>query len=129
MSASNYLENKILDHTLNVAAFTAPTTLYVALFTADDGLESGTITSEVSGNGYTRVEITFASAASGTSSNDAYVTWDPATASWGTITHLAIMDSATSGQVLYHGALTTSKSVGTGDTFQITTGDLAVTVA
>lgn len=127
-SASNYLENKVLDHVLSGTAYTAPTTLYVALFTADGGLESGTLTNELSGSGYTRQEVTFGASASGTSANNAFVTWDPATASWGTVTHLAVMDAASVGQVLYHGALTTSKTVGIGDTFQITTGELTVSL-
>ena len=34
MSFSNYLETEILDHVFGGAAYTAPSTLYVALYTA-----------------------------------------------------------------------------------------------
>jgi hypothetical protein len=34
---TDYLEKKLLDHTLGKAAYTMPTTVYLALFTADPG--------------------------------------------------------------------------------------------
>ena len=52
MSFSNYLENKILLHVFGATPYTAPATLYVALFTSDPG-EGGTGT-EVSGGSYAR---------------------------------------------------------------------------
>jgi hypothetical protein len=59
------------------------------------------------------------------------VTFDAATASWGTITHVAVMDNDTegAGNVLFWGAVTTSKTIDTGDTFQITSGNLTISLA
>lgn len=128
-AASDYLELEVLDHVLGNGAYTPATTLYLGLWTADDGLEAGTITSEVSGGSYARETIAFDTAASGSSSNTSTVTFTTATGNWGTITHVAVMDALTSGNVLFHGAVTTSKTIETGDTFQVSAGNLTISLA
>ena len=71
----------------------------------------------------------------GSVSSSGTVTWTTATANYGTVTHVAIMDtdstsdSAGAGNVLFYGALTSSKTIETGDTFQITAGSLTVSLA
>ena len=128
-AASNYLENALLDHTLGNTAYTQPT-VYIGLWTADDGLESGTITSEVStaGTGYARQTIAFDAAVNGSTGNTSTVTFPTATANWGTITHIALMDAASGGNVLFHGSVTTSKTIDSGDTFQVSGGNLTITL-
>jgi hypothetical protein len=136
-AASNYLENKVLDHVLTASAYTAPTTRYLALFTNTSGsaaanLEAGTLSDEVStggGTSYGRQTITFGAASGGSSSSSATVTFPTAGANWGTITHVAVMDAATGGNVLFYGAVTTSKTIETGDTFQVSSGNLTVSLA
>jgi hypothetical protein len=132
-AASNYLENKVLDHVLTATSYSAPSTRYLALFTGSAGsnLEAGTLTDEVStsGTAYIRKAVTFAAASSGQSATNATVTFDAATASWGTITHVAVMDAETSGNVLFYGAVTTSKTIDSGDTFQVTSGNLTISLA
>lgn len=129
-AASNYLENKILDHVLTSTAYTQPSR-YLALFTSDPG-ETGSLSGEIStsGTAYSRQAVTFAAASSGTSATNATVTFSAATASWGTITHVAVMDGSTAGagNVLFYGAVTTSKTIDTGDTFQVTSGNLTVSL-
>jgi hypothetical protein len=94
-------------------------------------LEAGTLTDETStsSTAYARKAVTFAAASSGTAATSATVTFDAATASWGTITHVAVMDAITSGNVLFWGAVTTSKTIDTGDTFQVTSGNLTISLA
>jgi hypothetical protein len=135
-AASNYLENKVLDHVLTATAYSAPSTRYLALFTNTSGnaaanLEAGTLTDEISASGtaYVRKAATFAAASSGTSATNATVTFDAATANWGTVTHVAVMDASTSGNVLFWGAVTTPKTIETGDTFQVSSGNLTITLA
>lgn len=137
-ASSDYLEKALLDHVLRNTAYTQPAGLYVALFNNTSGvaatnIEAGTLTDETStaGTGYGRKAITFNAASSpgGTATSSATVTFDAATANWGTITHVAIMDAQTAGHVLFWGALTTSKTVATGDTFQISSGNMTVSLA
>lgn len=137
-AASNYLENKVLDHVLTATSYTAPGTRYLALFNNTSGsaaanLEAGTLTDEVttSGSAYGRKTVTFAAASGGSSATNATVTFDAATASWGSVTHVAVMDGGTAGagNVLFWGAVTTAKTIDTGDTFQVTSGNLTVALA
>jgi hypothetical protein len=130
-AASDYLENKVLDHVLRNTAFTQPTGLWLGLFTADTGLEENTPSAEVStsATAYARKTISFDAASGGSSSSAATVTFDAATANWGTITHVAVMDAATAGNVLFWGAVTTSKSIESGDTFQVSQGNLTITLS
>jgi len=126
-AASDYLENELLDHVLSNSAYTSPTTVYVGLYTSspnDD--DSGT---EVSGGSYARQSASFAAASSGSASTNATITFPAATANWGTITHVSIHDAASAGNLLFHGAVTSSKTIETGDTFQISSGNLTVTLA
>lgn len=132
-AASNYLENKLLDHVLKNTAFTSPTTVYLGLFKNDStnaatNLEAGTLTDEVSGGSYARQAVTFGSASGGTSASSATVQFPTASADWGTVTHVAIIDADTAGNVLYWGQLAVSKLVSTGDSFQMTAGNLTVSL-
>ena len=124
---SNYLENALINATLRNTSYTSPTTIYAALFTSDP-TDAGTGT-EVSGGSYSRKAITFGAPSNGASTNSAAVEFDQATASWGTVTHFGIYDASTSGNLLYHGALTASKAIDTGDVFKFATSSVTVTLA
>jgi len=156
-AASNHLENELLDHVLGgggARAYTAPGTVYVALFSdsspaaAGTALESGTndTTSssnwgyyEISNGNYARQSVTFANAGAtttGTIESDVTVSFPVATADYETdgstgnvVTHLAIMDAATAGNVLFYGALSVSKTVSAGDQFTISQSNLSVSLA
>lgn len=129
-AASDYLENKVLDHFLGTASTSAPATVYLALFTTDPtDAGSGTEVS-TSGTNYSRQSIAFSSASSGTTSNSADVEFSQATGSgFGTVTHFGIFDASTSGNLLFHGALTASKTIAAGDVFKVASGNLSITVA
>ena len=124
---SNYLENALINVTLRNTSYTSPTTVYVSLHTADP-TDAGT-GAEVSGGSYVRKAATFAAPSNGVSATSADVTFDQATASWGTITHIGIWDALTTGNMLYHTPLTTSKTIDSGDIFKIASGSLTVTLA
>ncbi len=146
MSAmSDYLENKLVDHIFRAQSFSAPATLYVALFTSAPSDSGGG--TEVSGGNYARASVTSSlanwagtqsagstTASSGTggqTSNNGAITFNaPSGANWGTVTHFGIFDAASSGNLLFHGALTAPKTINDGDSapsFQ--TAQLAVTFA
>lgn len=132
MSAfSNYLENEILDHVLRNAAYTSPTTVYVALFTDSASaveLEAGTLTNEVTAgaNSYARQAVTFDAAASGATANSGAISFVDMPAV--TVAYVAVMDALTAGNVLFHGALSANKTLNAGDTFTIATGDLDISL-
>lgn len=128
-SFADYLENEILDHIFGKGIYTPPT-IYVALSTADPG-DDGAGLSEPSGNGYTR-KSTIASdwntATGGTLDNANVITFAEASGNWGTISHFALMDAAAGGNLLAHGALSASKSIGSGNTTTFEAGDLDISL-
>lgn len=124
---SNYLENALINGTLRATTFTAPAAVYVSLHTADP-TDAGTGT-EVSGGSYARQAATFGAPSNGASTTTADITYPQATAGYGTVTHIGIFDALTTGNLLYHSPLTTSKTIDTGDIFKITSGSLTVTLA
>lgn len=118
-SFGDYLENKVLDHVFGAAVYTAPATVYVALYTVipTDANASGT---EVTGGSYARVAVTnnatnWPAASGGAKSNGTAVTFPAPTAAWGTVVGFAIYDAATVGNQLAWGALTVNKTVNNGD--------------
>jgi hypothetical protein len=123
---SNYLENKVLDHVFGGVPYSAPATLYLALYTSDPG--DGNTGTECSGTSYARQTIAF-TVTTDTASNSAAVEFPVAGSSWGTITHVGILDQLTSGNLLAHGALTASKAIASGDVFRVEIGDLDITLA
>lgn len=124
---SDYLENKVLDHVLGTASLTSPSAVYVALYTSSPSDSGGGI--EVSGGSYARQAVAFDAASGGATNPAADVEFPVATASWGTINAVAILDAATNGNFLYHGSLTSSKAIDTDDQFVFRAADLDVTEA
>lgn len=127
---SDYLENAVLDHLLGKTTYTAPATLYIALFTAAPTDAGGG--TEVTGGSYARAAVTnnttnFPNASEGAKSNSVAVAFAQATASWGTVTHLGIFDALTSGNLLYWAALTTPKTIQNGDAVSFAAGQLQFT--
>lgn len=95
---------------------------YLALFTAAPSDAGGG--TEVAASGYSRQALSVAAASSRATSNDADITFGPAGADWGTITHVAIFDASTVGNMLWWSSLSASKTVTTGESFKVPSGDL-----
>jgi hypothetical protein len=124
---SNYLEDALINATLRNTSYTSPSTVYLGLFTSDPtDANTGT---EVSGGSYARQSITFGAPSNGVSTNSAAIEFPQATGSWGTVGWVGIMDSLTTGNLLYHTALDASKTIASGDIFKIAIGSLSVTLA
>lgn len=128
---TDYLENKMLGHLFGTA-YTAPTTVYMALSTTTPTDAGGNVT-QPSGNGYARVAIgnnstNWNAASGGTVTNKTAITFPEATGSWGTVTHFVLYDAATAGNALIWGALTASKAIGTGDTASFAAGALSISL-
>ena len=128
-SFSDHWENEILDHIFGKGSYTPPT-IYVGLSTADP-LDNGSGLAEPSGNGYARVATSggyWTTSSGGSLSNAGDISFPQATGSWGTITHFALFDAATAGNMLAHGALNQSKTITSGDTAKFAAGDLDVSL-
>ena len=126
---SDYLENKVLGHVFGGTSYTAPTTLYVALYTvAPSDTGGGT---EVSGGAYARQTATFTVSGTNptTASNTAAIEYPTATANYGTVVAVGVLDASSSGNLLAYSTLDSSKVVSSGDVFRFNAGDLDITLA
>ena len=126
---SDYLEDKVLEHVFGGNAYSAPSTLYVALYTvAPTDTGGGT---EVSGGGYARQTGAFTVSGTNpsTASNTAAIEYPTATADYGTVVAVGILDASSSGNLLAYANLTASKVVSSGDVFRFNAGDLDITLA
>jgi hypothetical protein len=128
MSATDYLEQKILDHVLRVTTFTPPAGLYLALHNTDP-TETGTV-GEATGGGYARQAITFGASVidatfgtRGASTNIQSFTNMPA----GTWTHFSIKDAVSAGNSLLTGPLTITRTTVAGDPLVIGVGGIIAT--
>ena len=138
---SDYLENALIDHVFRATAYTAPVTVYVELYTsACSDSARGT---EVSGGSYARVGVTSgltawtgthgtvtgaSSGTGGTAGNAASVNFPTPSAGWGLVTHIGLSDASTAGNLLVCTALTTSKTINSGDTVSFAAGALTVQI-
>ncbi len=114
MAMTQYLRKKLGDHSIGKASYTMPNPVYLALFTADP-TDAGTLTSEVTGSPYARVSVTslFGSfdLTTGIAVNSSDIDFGTPAANWGTVTHAAVLDASTSGNMLYFDALPTARAV------------------
>ena len=125
-SLSNYVEDKVLDHVLKSAVWAQPAALYIALSTTDP-TDDATGIAEPVGNGYARVShAAWDAAASRATENTGTISFPEAGGSWGTITHFFVSDASTGGNMIAHGALSASKTIGTGDNASFQDGAIDV---
>ena len=126
---SDHAEALLLDWLMTNGTATRPTAWYVGLFTAAPSDSGGG--TEVSTGGYARQSVTFDAASSpgGTTSNSGAVSFTASGGDYGTVTHIGIFDASTSGNLLWHGALTASKTVADGDTLEFSAGNIDLTLA
>ena len=106
---STFLANELLDHVLGNSAYSAPATVYLALFTvAPTDAGGGT---EVSGGSYARKSVTnnttnFPNASNGSKTLATEQEFPTATGGWGTVVAVGLFDAATNGNLLYWTTIT-----------------------
>ncbi len=122
MAMSDYLEAATINDNLRAGD------VYIALFTTDPtDADTGT---EVATASYAREAVSdFEAPADGVTQNATEISFTQATESWGTVTHAGIYDTLTNGNLLFHGALSASKTIDTNDTFKIAASGFSVTVS
>lgn len=126
---TDFAENKIVDAVFRGQPLGAPATLYVGLFTAAPSDAGGGV--EAVGGSYARVAVVSnlanwagtqaaastvaSSGTSGTTSNNAKITFPAPTAAWGVVTHFGLFDAATGGNLWVYAALPLPKTINAGD--------------
>jgi hypothetical protein len=129
---SNYWQNSFaIDNGFRGQAYTQLTNIYMGLATTSGTAAAcGTEVSTTS-TGYGRIAVPATEAAwsgtqgagttvastgtSGTTSNNAAITFGSPTAGWGSIVSFCAFDAATAGHLLFQANLTTAKTVNSGD--------------
>lgn len=136
MSAlSDFLENEMLDHILRNSAYSKPATLYFALLTAAPSDSGGG--TEVTGESYARAAVTndntsfpqCSATGTPTKTNAITISFPTASAAWGTVTHWAIYDASSVGNLLAHGALTATRTIASGDSPRFAVGAVSFTMS
>lgn len=139
-AATTYLENKLLSFLFknNAGSFATPgNSIYVGLATAVSDAEAGSLTevnTSTQDANYTRQQVNAAGWTLASSSTDQQTVTNAAnieySASSGvatyTVTHAFVADAATSGNILFVGALDASKAIASGDIFRINAGNLTI---
>lgn len=134
-SKSDYLEQAVLDHVFGRAAFVAPATLYLALFTttpAEDGT-GGVEVDTADWTNYARVAITNDNTKWGRTgsvvSNLADIDFGAAVIAGANpdIVGFALFDAATGGNQTHQGDLAAPKTIQNGDPVKVPAGSLTVT--
>lgn len=125
MSASDFLENKVLATALTGGAYTGAATVYAALYSV--GPTEGGTTTELSGSGYSRKAVTF-SVTGNVATNTADITFGPASANWSTAVGWAIVDASTGGNILFQDTLPSSVTVNSGKSLVFKTGKINISM-
>ena len=134
-AATTYLENKLLSFLFknNAGSLSTPgDSIYVGLATAVSDAEAGSLTEATFGS-YARQQVTAAnwtlassSADQQTVTNAANIEFPASTGTSNTITHAFIVDAASSGNILFVGALDANKTIDSGDIFRINASNLTI---
>lgn len=125
MSISNYVETAVMDALFNNVSPAAVqlSARYIKLHIGDPG-EAGTANAAAE---TTRKAITSAATANGVFTSTNALTWTSVSTSE-TYSYVSLWDAVTAGNCLWSGALTTSRAVIAGDSFEIAIGSLTVTL-
>ena len=128
MSFSDTFETHVLNYVFTATSVTRPTAWYLALFTSNPADDASGTEVSTSGTAYARQSAAF-TVSGDTASNSAAIEFPTATASFGTVSHVAVFDAASGGNLIAYAALTSSKAIDTGDVFRVPSGDLDITLA
>jgi hypothetical protein len=122
---SNYWENEVMNHTMGKSSIKSPS-VYIGL-SASDPNDDGSGLNEPDSNSYSRVR-TYAedwdAAFNGCIENVNDISFPLAVENWGLITHFALFDAATGGNMIVWGTLSPSKNISSGEIPKFTAGDL-----
>lgn len=136
-AASNYLENKLIDHIYRGIAYTAPTKTFIALHTANPGETGVSEVTTAAYPAYARQDAAKGGAQSsawtapsdGVSRNALQLIYPMYDGSGPmTVTHFSIWDAQTGGNMLSYAPLSTARTINNGDVFVVDAQKLTVQV-
>lgn len=131
ITTASFLQNKFINVTLryyNLDYFPLPP--YLALYTTDPTEDD--VGTEISGNGYARVEYTVTSATNGSAYNSSVLAFPKATGSWGNFDYIGIRSGSEAGEntgnLLFFGQLSSTATVNENDVLVIPAGGVKVSL-
>ena len=110
MSFSDTFETHVLNYVFTATSVTRPTAWYLALFTSNPADDASGTEVSTSGTAYARQSASF-TVSGDTASNSAAIEFPTATASFGTVSHVAVFDASTGGNMIAYAALTATRQL------------------
>jgi hypothetical protein len=126
MSFTNAHETHLLTYTFTATSVTRPTAWFIGLFSGAPGEAGGG--TEISGNAYARKVVAFTVSGNSATNTSAVEFAAASGGNWGVISHVAIFDASTSGNMIAYSALSASKTINDGDAFRIPGSNLTITL-
>lgn len=128
---STYFLNCIMGNVFKTKINPAlPDTMYLGLSSTTPSIDGGGVTEPLASAGYIRVALNdLSEPINGSISNDADISFPESSASWGTMTHFVVFDSATDGNLLMFESLSQNRSVETATIVTVKSGSLKLTLA
>lgn len=123
---TTYLADRLLNHIFIDQQFRSPPRVYMGLYSKDPGKDG--LPKEIDDGGYRRKEIQFLSASNGRAKNSIPLSFT-GNSNWGTITHFAIFDDETAGNVLFTGEMTEGFTPSDNETFRFNAGDVIISAS
>lgn len=126
---TDYLAEALLDHVFKNTQYTAPTTVFISLSNSDPGVTGSGISEPATGENYNRVaHASWETASGGFTQNSGDVEFNPASASWGSVTYMSICDSLAQGNVLFYDVASPAQTPTAGDTVKYNAGNIEITM-
>ena len=136
-SMSNFAQSGVFNHLLRTASMTKPSTISIALCAnvPGEGSHGGSMFEVANAGSYARTvhssgDVFWNHLSAGSGSNIAQVTFTQATADWGYVSGIALVDSSTygAGNIIMYGSLVTPRIVLNGDQFKFNAANLTVVI-
>jgi len=124
--STNNLESRIINFFFrNDAGTDSGTTPYLALYSVAPGETGGG--TELTGNGYARIAITFGADTAGVSTNTNTLTFTAAGGAWSAIVGHGICDASTAGNVMMYEDSVAGPTLSDGDSYEFGAADITLT--
>jgi len=122
MPKSAYLRSALVKHAISKTAFTMPAGAYLALMTSDPTIANTGV--EVTGGSYARQSITWGTEANGRIANSGTINFTNLPSC--TVTHWAIYDASSAGNLLYFGSFEINIVRTAGQAIDLVAGNIEV---